>query len=141
MPHTVFVYGTLKRGFPNHALMQGATFLGEARSVEAYPMIVQGRHFSPVMIPEPGSGHRIVGELWVVDDVQLAALDQLESTHLPTGYIRRTIAVEALTNGTKSEAQVYFKPRDRITLVHSEPHADYQDRRYVHSDDRPGDRS
>ena len=136
MPHhRIFVYGTLKRGFPNHAVMQGATFVGVALTVERYPMIVQGRHFSPAMIPEPGQGHRIVGELWEVDDARLAALDELESIHLPTGYIRETILIEV--EGAKLAAAVYFKPRARLVVVHSEPHADYQDRRYVHSVDRP----
>ena len=133
--HRIFVYGTLKRGFPNHALMQGATFVGDALTIAAYPMIVQGRHFSPVMIPEPGQGHRIVGELWEVEDAKLAALDELESIHLPTGYIRDTIPVEV--DGARFEAGVYFKPRARIVVVQSEPHADYQDRRYVHTRDRP----
>ena len=131
MTHIIFVYGTLKRGFPNHALMSGAMFLGEARTVEAYPMVVQGQSFSPVIMPEPGAGHRILGELWQVDDAQLVRLDDLESTHLPTGYIRERIEVEALAGGGVFTAWVYFKPRDRITIVHSEPHADYQDRRYV----------
>ena len=76
--HSIFVYGTLKRGFPNHGLMDGARFIGEAMTVERYPMVVQGRHFSPVIMPEPGSGHRIVGELWEVDDQMLVVLDDLE---------------------------------------------------------------
>ncbi|MFM9940337.1 MAG: gamma-glutamylcyclotransferase [Hyphomicrobiaceae bacterium] len=129
MPHRVFVYGTLKRGFPNHGLMRAATFIDTALTVERYPMILQGRGYSPVMMPEPGNGHRIVGEVWEVDDAQLVVLDDLESTHLPTGYIRETIAVETPA-GTIS-AFVYFKPRGRVTIVHSEPHADYQHRGYI----------
>ena len=135
LPHTIFIYGTLKRGFANHAHLQGATFVGEARTVERYPMIIQGRFFSPVMIPEPGVGHRIVGELWEVDDALLAALDRLESVHLPTGYFRETIEVELA--GATTAAGVYFKPRARIEIVHTEPLADYQDRRYVPADQRP----
>lgn len=129
MPHAIFVYGTLKRGFPNHGLMQGARFIAEALTAEHYPMVVQGQTYSPVIFPEPGTGHRIVGELWEVDDAQLAALDELESTHLPTGYIRETINVESQARVVT--AWVYFKPRDRVKIIHSEPHADYQDRRYV----------
>lgn len=136
MPHRVFVYGTLKRGFPNHALMRAATFIDTGLTIERYPMIVQGRGFSPVMLPEPGQGHRIVGEVWEVDDAQLAALDVLETTHLPTGYIRETIKVE--TPGGPLEAFVYFKPRDRVQIVHGEPHADYQDRRYIPANQRSG---
>lgn len=134
MPHRVFVYGTLKRGFPNHGLMRAATFVDTGLTVERYPMIIQGRGFSPVMLPEAGQGHRIVGEIWEVDDTQLAALDELESTHLPTGYVRETIAVE--TPGGLLNAWVYFKPRERVTIIHSEPHADYQDRRYIPASQR-----
>ena len=116
--------------------MQGATFLGEARTVEAYPMVVQGRSYSPVIMPEPGAGHRILGELWQVDDPQLARLDHLESTHLPTGYIRQVIEIEAQSGGKVSTAWVYFKPRERVAIIHSEPHADYQDRRYIPASER-----
>ena len=130
MTHTIFVYGTLKRGFANHGLMAGARLLGAARTIQAFPMVVQGQSFSPVMMPEPGTGHRITGELWQVDDAQLVRLDELESTHLPTGYVREQIAVEA-EGGSVSTAWVYFKPRARVTVIHSEPHADYQDRRYI----------
>ena len=134
MPHLVFVYGTLKRGFPNHATMASATFVSDGLTVERYPMIIQGQFFSPVMLPEPGQGHRIVGELWEVDDARLAALDGLESTHLPNGYNRESIVVEAA--GTTVVAQCYFKPRERVTIIHSQPHADYQDSRYVPADRR-----
>jgi gamma-glutamylaminecyclotransferase len=99
-------------------------------------MIVQGRYFSPVIMPESGQGHRIVGELWEVDDAKLKELDHLETTHLPTGYIRETIAIEV--DGRETTANVYFKPRDRVQIVHSEPHADYQDRRYVPASQRSG---
>lgn len=129
--HTVFVYGTLKRGFANHALLEGATFAGVAVTIEAYPMLIQGRNFTPAVLPERGSGHRIAGELWQVDDATLAQLDDLETTHLPTGYIRQMIDVER--DGVRARAWVYFKPRDRVKIVHCEPIADYQDRRYVPS--------
>jgi len=35
----VFVYGTLKRGLPNHPLLQGSRFLGPAITTERYRMI------------------------------------------------------------------------------------------------------
>lgn len=127
--HIIFVYGTLKRGFPNHSLLQGARYVSQGRTVERYPMIVQGQFYSPVIMPEPGTGHRIAGELWEVDEEKLGELDHLESTHLPTGYIRERIEIES--QARVLSAWVYFKPRDRVILVHSEPHADYQDRRYV----------
>lgn len=138
MLHTIFVYGTLKRGFANHALMQGGTYIGEATTRLTYPMVVQGKHFSPVIIPEPGQGHRIKGEIWRVDDAHLAKLDILEGVHLPTGYIREKIEVEMKDGDAVADVWVYFKPRDRITIIHSEPHSDYQDRRYRTAAERTG---
>jgi gamma-glutamylaminecyclotransferase len=56
--HRVFVFGTLKRGFPNHEGMAGLTCLGHYRTVQAYPLVIAGQWFSPVMMPEPGGGIR-----------------------------------------------------------------------------------
>ena len=131
MEHPVFVYGTLKRGFPNHVHLAGARLVGDAVTVCAFPLIVQGQFFSPALIPEPGSGHRIAGELWQVDPTKLAELDRLESVGLPTGYIRDTIEVETGAPPLRQAAWTYFKPRARISLVQSAPLANYQDRRYV----------
>lgn len=36
MTHRVFVYGTLKRGYPNNPLLEGSEFLGEAVTVLTY---------------------------------------------------------------------------------------------------------
>ena len=132
--HHVFVYGTLKRGFPNHATLAeqpGAAFIAMARTVERFPLVVQGQWFSPAMLPEPGEGERVTGELWRVDEAGLAALDRLESTHLPTGYDRAEIAIVRAGKAESEVAWVYFKRRARIAVIHSAPLADYQDRRYV----------
>lgn len=130
--HKVFVFGTLKRGFANHAeVLRDIACLGDYRTVERYPLVVAGRWFSPVMLPEPGIGHRVSGELYAVDDDKLAELDHVESTHLPDGYRRRAVAVECLATGAVETAQVYMKPRHLVTAIHSDHLADYQDRRYV----------
>jgi gamma-glutamylaminecyclotransferase len=133
--HRLFVYGTLKRGFPNHGFLEGQRFLGEARTIDAYPMIVQGLYFSPVVMPEPGVGHRVHGEVWEVDDACLVRLDELESIGKPTGYTRQAIRVE-LADGASVEAGIYFKARERVVYAHTGYLTDYRDRRYVATDDR-----
>ena len=65
------------------------------------------------------------------DDEHLARLDILESVHLPTGYIRERIDVETDAGVVSAAVWAYFKPRERIARIHSDPHDDYQDRRYV----------
>jgi gamma-glutamylaminecyclotransferase len=132
----IFIYGTLKRGFPNHVLLADALFVGLVRTVEAYPLVVQGPWFSPALLPEPGSGMRVSGELWEVDDAKFSELDDLESLHKPTGYIREFIMVEH-PNLSAERVWAYFKPRDRISIIQSEPLSDYQDRRYIPLSSRP----
>lgn len=132
--HRVFVFGTLKRGFPNHdPAMRGATYLGEFRTVAPYPLLIAGRWFSPVMLPESGVGHRVTGELYAVDGDKLAELDRVESTHLPDGYRRHAIAVECSETAAIVEAQVYMKERRLVRIVHSGYLDHYADNRYVPS--------
>lgn len=132
----VFVYGTLKRGFPNHHFMEGATFLGMARTVDAYPLVLGGDWFTPNLMPEPGEGYRVIGEVWRVPAALMPALDELESVHLPNGYRRATIPLVYCENSEPVHASVYFRERRFIKGIRSEPMADYQDRRYVAAEDR-----
>ena len=132
----VFVYGTLKRGFPNHHYMHGATFLAQARTVDAYPLVVGGAWFTPYLIPEQGQGHQVAGELWDVPEAMLPALDELESTHLPNGYRRHLIPVLATGAAAAQDAWTYFRERRHIAFIHTAALDDYQDRRYVAAEDR-----
>jgi len=134
--HIVFVYGTLKRGFQNAAYMDGATFMAEATTVDAYPLVVGGASFTPYLMPEKGVGHRVKGELWAVPEAMMPALDHLESTHLPNGYRRQRIMVARANADAPREAWVYFRERRHITVIHSGDLDDYQDRRYVAANDR-----
>ncbi|MGE0765981.1 MAG: gamma-glutamylcyclotransferase [Hyphomicrobiaceae bacterium] len=134
--HRIFVYGTLKRGFPNHHYMRGATYVGDARTVDAYPLVVGGVWFTPYLIPEKGDGHRVKGEVWDVPDHMMPALDKLESVHLPNGYRRQIIA--AVLDGASEavDAWTYFRQRQHIPIIHTDAMDDYQDRRYKAAEDR-----
>lgn len=85
--HLIFSYGTLKRGFPNHYLMQqlmdqnAAVFLGPYCTHESYPLVC-GPYNIPYLINLPGSGNRVKGELYSVSTQGLARLDELEGTRL-----------------------------------------------------------
>lgn len=72
----VFVYGTLKRGGSNHALLAGQQFLGEARTVPGYTLHSLGDY--PGMVRSADASHDVTGELWLVDDACLQQLDKLE---------------------------------------------------------------
>lgn len=131
--HDVFVYGTLKRGFPNFEYnMLGARYVGRYRTVDAFPLVVGGLWHSPYLIDEPGQGHQVIGELFAVSDAHLPRLDELESVHLPNGYRRCEIQIAAETDGTERTAWVYLKDRDTIEGIHDGPMAEYpSDPRYI----------
>jgi gamma-glutamylaminecyclotransferase len=79
--HRVFVYGTLKRGHSNHALLETSRFLGEAATLQTYWMITTGV-FPVVLDAVPADFGlpplAIAGEIYHVDDATLAELDRLE---------------------------------------------------------------
>lgn len=131
--HRVFIYGTLKRGFPNHeAGLPQATFLGRVQTLEAFPLVVGGRWFSPYLIDERGQGQRLFGELFAVDSAGLTLLDRMEGVGLPEGYRRICIAVAEPASEASVDAWTFAKDRTAIPIIHSEPIAEYaHDPRYV----------
>lgn len=131
--HRVFVYGTLKRRFPNDvAGMTNFRCRGRFRTVDAFPLVVGGKWFSPYLIAEPGVGHKVFGEVFEVDDQGLETLDRMEGTHVPNGYRRMRVAVEGEDGNAPCDAWTYVKDRATIDGIHSEPMEEYaRDPRYV----------
>jgi gamma-glutamylaminecyclotransferase len=137
--HRVFVYGTLKRGYPNFdGNMDAARFVGDFRTCERYPLVVGGPWCSVYLLDEPGQGHQVRGEVFEIDDEALKVLDRLEATHLPDGYRRVECATEALDGAETSRAWVYLRQRRHVDGIH-ETLADFypQEARYIPPWKRP----
>lgn len=79
--HRVFVYGTLRRGHSNHALLEMSKFIGEAKTLRTYWMITTGV-FPVVLDAVPADFGlpplAVAGEIYHVDDATLEQLDLLE---------------------------------------------------------------
>ncbi|XP_033117651.1 putative gamma-glutamylcyclotransferase CG2811 [Anneissia japonica] len=91
-----FVYGTLKRGQPNHNLLQATSngkgrYIGKARTLEKWPLVVSSRYNIPYILDCAGKGNNVTGEVYEIDDKMLAALDKLEAH--PVYYQRTDIQV------------------------------------------------
>jgi gamma-glutamylaminecyclotransferase len=131
--HHVFVYGTLKRGFPNHhAAMAHISYVGRFRTVIAFPLVIGGKSFSPYLIDEPGEGQRVFGEVFKAGDDGLLMLDRMEGTHLPNGYRRIIVGVEDSSGDCRLDVWTYVKDRQSIEIIHSNSMDEYQlDPRYV----------
>ncbi|RZF40464.1 hypothetical protein LSTR_LSTR000343 [Laodelphax striatellus] len=88
----VFVYGTLKKGEPNHFILEDSSngyskCLFEAKTKSKYPLIIGSPYNIPFMIDLKSTGFNVCGEVYVVDDKMLAVLDELEEH--PNVYKRR----------------------------------------------------
>jgi gamma-glutamylaminecyclotransferase len=137
--HKIFVYGTLKRGYPNFDIgMAGTAFVGEYRTVDLYPLVIGGPWLSPNLIDEPGTGHQVTGEIFTATDEAVEFLDHFEMTHIATGYRRVERSFEALDGGTVTTAWVYVRDRENIDGVIEELTDTYPlDQRYVVLSKRP----
>ncbi|NP_001144083.1 Putative gamma-glutamylcyclotransferase At3g02910 [Zea mays] len=110
-PTMVFVYGTLKRGFPNHSLLVASAtpFVGAASTAEPASLII-GPYSVPFLLPTPASassGRVVSGELYAPSPAALAELDALEGTHIGV-YERRPITVVVDGSGEVVQAEAYF---------------------------------
>jgi gamma-glutamylcyclotransferase (GGCT)/AIG2-like uncharacterized protein YtfP len=101
-PVLLFVYGTLRRGEPNHAQLARARFCGIARTEPRYDLVDLGGY--PALI-EPGETS-VIGELYEVDAVQLEQLDVFEE--VPFLYERKAVALVG------EPALAYVMPRERV---------------------------
>jgi gamma-glutamylaminecyclotransferase len=101
--HLVFVYGSLKRGFRNHCMLEGSRFIGDAHTLETFRMHSMGGAF-PAVVPDE-DGAAIEGEVYSVDDEGLARLDRLEG--YPRHYDRKQVKVD-LGVGRHKKAWIYF---------------------------------
>lgn len=118
----IFTYGTLKRGFSNHGLIQDmilagdAAFVGVALTADRFPLVC-GPYRVPFLINIPGAGELVSGELYAVSRRAIARLDELEG--ISRGhYERRPITVQLLIGGEEGdetglvvEAEAYFAHR------------------------------
>ena len=119
MSQLVFVFGTLKEGFPNFATNKGARVAGDFVTVERYPLYLVGERFSPWLIDAAGEGERVVGQVFEVDEATLVAMDELERVTKADGYRRVMLEVEPLQDGRRAACSVhaYIKPREQFTAA------------------------
>lgn len=102
----VFVYGTLKKGYGNHRLLEQSKFIGtgnikgfEIYDLGSYPGIVPGEISSEVY-----------GEVYDVDQETLTRLDRLESNGFL--YLRELIEVTLEKEILSASIYVYNRRLD-----------------------------
>lgn len=92
----VFVYGTLKKGEPNHFYFTTKTngfakFVCDGKTVKKFPLIIASKYNVPFLMNVPETGYNITGEIYSVDDMMFGHLDELED--YPLLYDRHIFSV------------------------------------------------
>ncbi|WP_457559846.1 gamma-glutamylcyclotransferase family protein [Caminibacter sp.] len=100
----IFVYGSLKKGKKLHNYLKNSLFLGNAKTLKKYPLILSRSKWYPYLIEKEGIGYQIKGEVYKIDFKTLKILDRVEEA--PYYYYRKTIPV--ILNGKKVLAYTYF---------------------------------
>ncbi|GAB1611133.1 putative gamma-glutamylcyclotransferase CG2811 isoform X1 [Argonauta hians] len=139
----VFVYGTLKRGQPNHIHLENAAnglakFIGEAYTKHTYPLVVASDSNIPFMLPFEGKGKLIQGELYDVDENMLERLDKME-LH-PNVYKRQQIPITFSDQTYQSWTYILQRPKARLLdlnfLDNYDNNKQPEERKYVPKDQR-----
>ncbi|XP_011641860.1 putative gamma-glutamylcyclotransferase CG2811 isoform X2 [Pogonomyrmex barbatus] len=130
--HRVFVYGTLKRGEPNHGLIKDAAngyakFLGLGRTTVPYPLVIATKYNIPFLLKKPNVGNYVLGEIYDMDSNMLARLDELEEHPkfyerteekvllAPESALKPEKTFEEVSESTR--AWIYFLPKYRSSLL------------------------
>lgn len=103
--HSVFVYGTLRRGGSNHFRMDHAEFVGLGKVAGAIHLIDSNPELVFPALKLDVEGH-VVGEVYLVSETLLKSLDAFEGIceryEEPYEYRRVRVGVEMETGGSVS---------------------------------------
>jgi gamma-glutamylaminecyclotransferase len=105
--HRLFVYGTLKRGFNNHNLLERAKFIGECDEIQGVMFHLGG--FPSINLVEPRT--KLFGEIYEVTLSQLGCVDSLEGH--PRWYKRTLLYLPKGLGYTWT----YVYPKDLLSNV------------------------
>jgi gamma-glutamylcyclotransferase (GGCT)/AIG2-like uncharacterized protein YtfP len=124
----LFIYGTLMPGLRLEAEMHGARFVGAAQVPGC--LVDVGRYPGLLLDLSIGDG-LVTGEVYEVNDVQLARLDGVEGVvpgdRVASHYWREEVTVlSGPLQGQQVQTYVYNCPVDGCVPI---PHGDY--RRYI----------
>jgi gamma-glutamylaminecyclotransferase len=123
----VFVYGTLKEGFPNYHVNSGVRVPETFITCQRFPLFLVGERHTPCLINRVGRGQQVAGQVYRADQETLARMDELEQVTKPGGYQRMRITVRRPSEHRWYEVYAYLKEENQLTStqIHLGPLAEY----------------
>ena len=115
--YNVFVFGTLKEGFPNFKTNKGSRLAGSFLTKNTYPLYLIGDRYIPWLVLDEENGYQIKGEVYYVSEAALAEMDELEQISETDGYRRVELDVYCEKTGKGFKGQVYGKTLDQLPDV------------------------
>ena len=113
----LFVFGTLKEGFPNFKKNKGSRVAGDFYTRYPYPLYLVGERASPWLILEAGQGHRVHGQVFNVTSAALLEMDKLERISETDGYQRIELEVCFQQTGETIEVFAYGKSIEQLSAA------------------------
>lgn len=106
----LMVYGTLKKGYGNNILLQGAKYLGEAVTKKHYVLLNCGFPKATTLTVDEQDYPMlpVMGEVYEVDERHIRSCDSLEGH--PDWYRRETIKATFLQSGEEDDVMIYEMP-------------------------------
>jgi gamma-glutamylaminecyclotransferase len=110
----IFVFGTLKEGFPNYKFNKGIRFRKEFKTKERFPLYLVGEQHSPWLILQQNEGTSVRGQVFDVSPEALAEMDRLERITEPDGYRRIELDVLCADSSDEFKVFAYSKPEEQL---------------------------
>ena len=107
--YLIFLFGTLKEGYPNYHSNFGKRVEGNFCTIDRYPLYLVGERYSPWLINDPGSGEFVQGQVFSVDQSALDIMDSLERITEPDGYQRVQVIVKNDVAMEELVVHIYMK--------------------------------
>jgi len=118
MKHLVFVYGTLRYSYHNHALLSTSTIIGSGRTKDMFVMSSRSIPF----VSRSQKVSTIFGEVYSVTPDVLKSLDSLESydpSSPDTSWYTRELIDINLEDGSTVQAFCYFNEQESASIIAS----------------------
>jgi len=112
----VFVFGTLKEGFPNYKFNKGTRIGGVFLTKHSYPLFLVGERYIPWLLLKEGDGDCVKGQVFQVTDEALNEMDLLEDVSMPDGYKRQEMVVVSQRNGDERTVYFYGKLPEQLVV-------------------------